>query len=315
MPYTLRTMTEADDARRAALLNIGEPEPITVETIRDWRRSESPERIVLRLGAVNDMAGIAAYGHALRDSWNATGVFWLYIVVDPAERRQHAATQLFDALSAFARDHGATRYYAEVRDNVLEGLLFAEHCGFRVERHIFESTLDLATFDETRFAGAIEATEASGIRFFTLADLDDTEEAQRKLCEINERLGRDVPGSDSSPRPFEAFQKQVCQAAWYRPDGQIIAADGDRWIGMTAVGYFESPQPMMWTMFTGVEREYRGRGIALALKLLAVRCARRYGAAHMRTNNDSENAPMLAVNGKLGYQPQPGFYKVVRNLG
>lgn len=312
MPYLVRALTEADDARRATLLNFGEPEHITAETIRDWRRSESPERIVLRLGAVDSDTGIAGYGHALRDPWTAPGVFWMYIVVDPAARRQHAATQLFDALDTFASDHGATHYYSEVRDNCLEGLLFAEQCGFRVERRIFESMLDLAAFDENRFAGTIEASEAKGIRFFTLADLGDTEEAQRKLCELNERLGQDVPGNDDAPRPFEDFQKKICQAAWYRADGQIIAADGDHWIGMSALGYFESPQPMMFTMFTGVDREYRGRGIALALKLLAARCARRYGVAYIRTNNDSENAPMLAINRKLGYQPEPGFYRVVR---
>ncbi|HEY7850574.1 MAG TPA: hypothetical protein VIC27_10950, partial [Ktedonobacterales bacterium] len=33
-----------------------------------------------------------------------------------------------------------------------------------------------------------------------------------------------------------------------------------------------------------------------------------------RTNNDSQNAPMLAVNRKLGYQPQPGFYRMRAQL-
>ena len=59
---------------------------------------------------------------------------------------------------------------------------------------------------------------------------------------------------------------------------------------------------------------WRGRGIALALKLLAIRAARRYGARYLRTNNDSENAPMLAVNRKLGYQPAPGYYRMSARL-
>ncbi len=61
---------------------------------------------------------------------------------------------------------------------------------------------------------------------------------------------------------------------------------------------------------TGVRREYRGRGIALALKLLAIRFARSVGAQEITTSNDSLNAPMLAVNRKLGYQPQNGQYKL-----
>jgi GNAT superfamily N-acetyltransferase len=67
----------------------------------------------------------------------------------------------------------------------------------------------------------------------------------------------------------------------------------------------------MFNMMTGVDRRYRSRGIATALKLLAIRCARRYRAAYLRTNNDSLNAPMLAVNQKLGYISQPGWYRLL----
>ena len=68
-----------------------------------------------------------------------------------------------------------------------------------------------------------------------------------------------------------------------------------------------------YNAFTGVERDYRGRGLAQALKLLAVRFAQHYGAAYIRTNNDSQNAPMLAVNRKLGYRPEPGKYRLVND--
>ncbi len=82
---------------------------------------------------------------------------------------------------------------------------------------------------------------------------------------------------------------------------------------MSAVGYFPASN-YMYNMMTGVESAYRGRHIALALKLLIIKYARRYGAAYLRTNNDSENAPILAVNRKLGYQPQPGKYMLLRKL-
>jgi hypothetical protein len=44
--------------------------------------------------------------------------------------------------------------------------------------------------------------------------------------------------------PFEQFLKTVCSASWYRADGQIIAAAGEQWIGMAAVGYFEQTNSM-----------------------------------------------------------------------
>ena len=163
-----------------------------------------------------------------------------------------------------------------------------------------------------RLAGRIEAIEAAGIRFFTLADLGNTEEAQRRLYALNGLLARDTPGYQSW-LPFEAFQAQVCSASWYRADGQIVAAAGETWVGMAAVGFFVNTQSMH-NMITGVERPFRGRGIALALKLLSIRCARSYSAHYLRTNNDSENAPMLAINRKLGYRPEPGLYRVMLDL-
>jgi hypothetical protein len=54
--------------------------------------------------------------------------------------------------------------------------------------------------------------------------------------------------------------------------------------------------------------------VAQALKLHAIRCARRYGAVYIRPHNDSENAPILAINRKLGYQPQPGLYQYLHEL-
>ena len=65
-------------------------------------------------------------------------------------------------------------------------------------------------------------------------------------------------------------------------------------------------------MHTGVFKEYRGRKIALALKLLATRYARLLGATFIRTNNDSQNAPILAINKKMGYTPEPGWFKWVK---
>ena len=311
MPITLRPITAHDFPRAAELLNLGASDPITAETLREWERNAVEGRIRWRVAAVDERGLIAGYGHAIRDHWAPEGLFWLYVAVDLAWRRQGIGSQLFDAVLDYAREHRATHYRDEIREGVPAVLAFAERCGFRIERHLFESALDVAAFDEGPFAGAVEEVEASGIRLFSMADLGDTPEVRRRLWELNERVGLDVPGDDGKIRPFDAFEKQVCLASWYRPDGQIIAADGDRWIGVSAVGYFPHTNAM-WSMITGVDRAYRGRGIALALKLLTIRCAKRYGVASIRAHNDSENAPMLAINRKLGFQPQPGVYRMLR---
>ncbi len=37
-------------------------------------------------------------------------------------------------------------------------------------------------------------------------------------------------------------------------------------------------------------------------------------AVCIRAHNDSENAPIVAINRKLGYQPQPGLYQYVHEM-
>jgi RimJ/RimL family protein N-acetyltransferase len=82
-------------------------------------------------------------------------------------------------------------------------------------------------------------------------------------------------------------------------------------VGLAAVGFIEHTNRAN-NLITGVDRAYRGRMIALALKLLTIQYAKERGAEAIVTNNDSQNAPMLAVNRKLGYVPRPGIFRLLR---
>ena len=316
MSSTIRRLDEeADLTSIVQLYNQAHPEPVSPDQLRQWWRTRSDGGIRNRLVSQDEAGALIAYGHVLRDPYMTEGLFWVQVIVDIQRRRNGYGRQMYQALLDDASLRGATHLRAEVRDDSRDGMDFARGLGFQVERHLFESTLDLSTFDEDRFAGAVEKVEASSIRFFTLADAGDTEAARRQLYEINTSTVRDIPGDIGDERPFAVFLQEICDALWYRPDGQILAADGERIVGLAAVGYFENDRgPYMFNMMTGVDRSYRGRGIATALKLLAIRCARRYRAAYLRTNNDSLNAPMLAVNEKLGYISQPGWYRLLLML-
>lgn len=48
------------------------------------------------------------------------------------------------------------------------------------------------------------------------------------------------------------------------PTGWLLAVDGDRWAALSSVVQREDGG--FFTGFTGVEREYRGRGLALPPK-------------------------------------------------
>ncbi len=81
----------------------------------------------------------------------------------------------------------------------------------------------------------------------------------------------------SIPWTYAGFEEFVIQAPWFRREGQLLAVDGDQWIGMAAVGLFPETHSA-YNEYTGVLRPYRGRKIATSLKVLAARYARQNGA-------------------------------------
>lgn len=113
-------------------------------------------------------------------------------------------------------------------------------------------------------------------------------------------------------RPFEQFREDVLDNPAFLPDSLIIAVDGERWIGVTHLT--QSEPGLMYKQFTGVIRPYRGRGIALALKLVAIAVCQEHQATQVKTINDAQNAPMLAINRKLGYIPESDTYMLRKEL-
>jgi GNAT superfamily N-acetyltransferase len=63
---------------------------------------------------------------------------------------------------------------------------------------------------------------------------------------------------------------------------------------------------------TGTMPAYRGQGLGLATKVEALRRAKAAGVTEVRTDNHERNAPMLAINRRLGYQTLPAIVWLVR---
>jgi GNAT superfamily N-acetyltransferase len=298
---------EPDFPRIVALINAVEAEPVTLAQFQQWHAHMPPGRICRRMVAPNERDEAIGYSAVVHETWLPARHFYVWVTVDPQARGQGIGSALYADALAFLHAQDAASLTSEVRDDCPACLRFAERRGFAVERHQFESTLDLTAFDETPYRDVIPALEAAGIRFFSLADLHDSPEARLKLYALNHATSLDVPGANAVDMPFAEFEQWVLGAEWYRPDGQLIAADGETWVGLAAVQLLPHSQGA-YNLMTGVLRPYRGRKIALALKLKAIRYARAHGARTLRTHNDSLNAPMLAINRKLGYRPQPGKY-------
>lgn len=301
---------EGDPEQVAVLINQVDPKPVTGAEVRAWF-TYLPEGRVSRRMVADEGGQVAGYSAVVRETYFPPDEYYLWVAVSPSRRGQGMGAALYRDALEFLIARGAARLCSEVREDCPAGRQFAARRGFVEDRHHYESVLDLDQFDETPHLPLLQHLQAEGVRFLCMADLPDGEESLRRLFEVNRTTGLDIPGAEDFP-DFAEFQAMTHRGDWYRPQGQLLAVVGDTWVGMAAVQWMPEAGEA-YNLMTGVLREYRGRGIARALKVLAIRYARSLGARRMRTNNDSANLPMIAVNRRLGYLPEPGKYLLVAN--
>ena len=308
MPLHLRPVNaEVDYPRLARLESLWDAVPVSAEELRHLESSRSAGTIFHRIIIVDDAGWIAGTAKAIHTPEDPAGHFFVVVIVDPTVRRQGIGTQLYDAILAFAREYKAVLLETIAGEGTPGALTFAWGRDFTIHRQLSESTLDLTAFDPRRFTATIARVTAGGIRFLAWAELEGTDGQERTLYELYTAMARDAPGGEARPpAPFEQFRRDVLESPTFLADGLILAVADERWIGLTHL--VQSEPDLMYNQFTGVLREFRGRGIALGLKLAAIAVCRRYGVAQVKTINDAQNGAMLAINRTLGYAPEPNAY-------
>ena len=182
-----------------------------------------------------------------------------------------------DALR-FARENGATHLESKVFETDTASLQFAEARGFKILHHSFNSSLDLTSFDEHRFDPLMDRLHSEGFRFFSLAEAGLTGENKRKLYEVNRTSALDNPGNDQDLSGFLRLFKECFRSILVSSGYADHRLHGDRWVGLSALAIYPE-EKYASNAFTGVLREYRGRGLAQALKLQTILLARQEGHA------------------------------------
>ena len=309
----LRTaVPDKDYPALAMLLSKIWDEPTTAADIHDWDQigvGGGDGRFLTRILLENEQKELLGYGTLRHQTYEEEGWFYIWVGVDPDFRCQGWGQLLYEKMAALAVANGASELGSDVLDNCPDCLRFAKKQGFNVDRQLYQATIDLHKFEAHKFTGIIETVEAAGIRFTSLAAEGDTEAARRKLHALNYQVALDDPASNGSFPAFAAFNNNWKRASWFVPEGQLLAVVGDQYVGLSAVGYMQATNSMV-NLMTGVDKAYRGRKIAQALKLKSIEFAQTYGADYILTHNDSQNAPILAINRKLGYRPKTGEYRL-----
>lgn len=265
---------------------------------------------------------MAEHGELLGFWWAARdrlqpGRVTFFLFVKPEGRGQGIGRSLYESLERAMQAAQVRQLRVSVWDNQPEDRAFAERRGFIERSHALAMVLDLATFDDRPDDAIIAGLQGEGFQFTSMAALGDTEEAQRKLYALNDTTNRETLGGDGAPSwaSFEDFQQRVCRADWYKPGGQMVVIDtatGD-WAAMSAISRFDDHA---YNLHTGVDRRYRGRKLAQAVKVLALRYARDVlQVATVHTHHNSRNLPMIAIDRKLGYVQTPGTWLMEKSLG
>jgi len=315
MAVTIRPFAD-DFAGVASLLNTVNPDPVTADQLKANHARFPAEGMRYRAVALDQAGGVVGYANTFRLPHMKEGYFWLTLITRPEARGNGVATALLANVEPWVQAHGGTHLETGVPDDDRIALTFGQGRGFHVASIQIQSHLDVPTFDEAPWAPAIDNVLRSGIRFFTLAEKPG-DETIHTLYELYKITDLDSPGyiglpADQYP-PFDQWYDDLFGKDLIIPEGLIIAADGDRFVGCTIVQK-TGDDGGLYTEYTGVLREYRCRQIALALKLLSVRFAKQYGAAYMTTKNNSTNGPMLAINDRLGYVKTSGRAWLLKEL-
>jgi len=286
----------------------------TVESMQKSDESQQPERISRRLIAAVNGTAVGSIRYTELSRAHRPGRFTLYGWVHPDHQRQGIGAALFGAAMAELQELGATSLRSWTEANLPHAVRFLEQRGYvESERH-YLSYLDLAQFDFTPYDGVIERVEASGIRLISLAEWKSYPNWERRYYDLHRELLGDVPEPDLIPSEFEAFVDDEFGSSYLIPEAYLIALDGDTPIGTTSL-HKTDKEGELFTHLTGVRRAYRHRGIALALKLKALRWAAAQGYSRVGTSNAGVNRPMLAINERMGFVKRPANLFFTREVG
>jgi mycothiol synthase len=287
----------------------------TVELARRFEDA-NPEPNRLLLLAENSAGAVVAAASASdgglmgggQNRWRAN------IRVAPDVRGRGLGSQMLVRLEAHARANGAPRLQGAVRDEEPAGLRFANKHGYREFHRRYDSYLDVDRFDASRFEDAKTIALRAGVRvdrYDTLeAEAPDRVAFQRSTYESLSTTQMDIPRPEPlpPPPPFEAVREVYFENDTFARDSSVVALRDGRVVG-TSITIID-PEGVAYTVYTGVDRAERGKGIALAMKLAILDRLKARGIKLFGTTNDEANAPMRGINAKLGYVMAPPTIEV-----
>jgi GNAT superfamily N-acetyltransferase len=290
---------DADLATLVAItLAVTPDEPNSLENLR-WADATYPGATRLLAELDGRPVGAATVGriYVLPDDFDA---FWATITVLPDARRRGIGGALLVAVSDRARAAGKHALHIPASEGRPDGIDFLCRRGFAEYERSKVVRLEIDGLEPPRIE------PPAGVSLTTLAARPDLVE---DVHAVAVEAFADIPGGDepTAPGDLAEFIARDVDRPSVPTDAFFVAIDDATG---SAVGYaslllLPGRSDAAWHDMTAVLRAWRGRGLALALKHATIGWAIANGLTELVTGNDIQNAPMRAVNARLGYRPTP----------
>jgi GNAT superfamily N-acetyltransferase len=210
------------------------------------------------------------------------------VIVRASHRGRGIGRALFDRIEAHAAAVGAERLLADFEESAA-GVAFAESLGFRQTRAEQTAVLDPRT---------VQTPPPADADLRPLRDVDP-----RFAYEVDMEAMLDMPSTEEFERmEYDDWAGYVLEHPLLSRDGSFVAVVGGAPAAVSLL-IADRESGRASSMFTGTMRAHRGRGLGVAVKLASIDWAARNGIVQLATRNDETNAPMLAINRRLGYRP------------
>jgi GNAT superfamily N-acetyltransferase len=247
---------------------------------------------------VADDGRLAGYAVAMRRWWRASNSAYAWVGVASEARGRGIGSALWNVAEQHVDGLHVDSLYSDVLADAA-GEAFLEARGFRPGRLDRVSALDPASVDLRELDAREEQASADGYRLAALADVSDL----RTVYDLVVEVADDMPGGDAPHTfSFDEWSNELLRGPDVDASASAVILDAGRPVSI-AVMSVDLEGRRAHNDQTGTARAHRGRGLATLAKLATIRWAREHGIERIITDNAENNAAMLAINDRLGYQP------------